>query len=140
MIALVVLPLTFRVLSPSFDLSYGLIFNQLVFFFNETLLKTMEVITNGCNGSLSLHNGEDERTENSKNVILSSTLPHSENNAKNNNYVGTINGGSINNSSSIKTVKPKRSKKCAALLDDNRYATRIEDMVEEHLKFGRYHL
>ena len=89
----------------------------------------MDVVTNGCNGTH--HDGE--RTENQTNVILS-TLPHSKNNV--NDSSANSNAGSISNKS-IKSVKTKRSKKSEALLDDNRYALRIEDMVEEHLKFGR---
>ena len=92
----------------------------------------MDAVTNGCNGT---HDDDDERTDNAKNVILSSNLPHSEIN-ENNNCTNTINEGSTGNSS-IKTGEKKKRKKCAAFLDDNRYALRIEDMVEEHLKFGR---
>ena len=95
----------------------------------------MDVITNGCNGSLSHSIGEDERTQKTKNVILS-TLPHSPNDNENNN--DTPNGcGDADSIKSITPIKPKRTQKCVALLDDNRYAIRIEDMVEEHLKFGR---
>ena len=90
----------------------------------------MDVVTNGCNGT----HRDGERTENQTNVILS-TLPHSINNV-NDGSANSNNAGSISNKS-IKPVKTKRSKKSGALLDDNRYALRIEDMVEEHLKFGR---
>ena len=105
--------------------------------------KTMEAVTNGCNGT---HINDDDdndvgRTDATKHVILSnSNLPHSENNVNNNNHVDAVsdsNGSNDNSSSIIKNGEKKRRKKCAAFLDDNRYAVRIEDMVEEHLKFGR---
>ena len=99
----------------------------------------MEVITNGCNGVHKQIEGgqEEEERTGAKNVILN-TLPHS----TNNNVQKTTNGSELFNGGSIKKSinsgpKPKRTHKCAALLADNRYATRIEDMVDEHLKFGR---
>ena len=99
----------------------------------------MDVVTTGCNGTHELNDNEDcERTGKHKNVILN-TLPHSTNNndVEKTSSVITNGGSSIKKSIISEKPKPKRTKKCAAILDENRYAIRIEDMVEEHLKFGR---
>ena len=97
-------------------------------------VRTMDVVTNGCNGTHD-HDDDAERTGKPNNVRLN-TLPHSTNNNVEKTLESVNNGGSIKKS--IISARPKRTKKCVAILDDNRYAIRIENMVEEHLKFGRF--